>query len=182
MQGRQLDLQSQKNGTFYRPTVWSAQALLQTESYTDEGITCDYEKCFDLMEKVSHLARDNIFKPDLKQKTFITSNDAQDGYIDCTLSFLLICQQQDFASFQPIKVKLEFRPVVSATTKFFGYVLQMANENSIIIDGQRQFDFQDTQFFFVFPISSPDSSCLLSEASFCLSSKMFTLLDGIVSV
>ena len=60
MQEGEVNLQTQNNGTFYRPTVWNAQGLLRTEGYIDEGLTCENKKSVELLEKVSHLARDNF--------------------------------------------------------------------------------------------------------------------------
>ena len=89
-----------------------------------------------------HLTKDNTLQPYITQKDFTTSIDYPEynrpGY---NLYVFDVRYHQDFATLQPIKVKIEFSPTVDAATGLRGYAFLLTFKViSINSDGQRQFD------------------------------------------
>ena len=127
----------------YRPLVTSAQCIIGTEKYPDSGISLnynddDYSQGYgQIKEAFKALTRDNILQPYISEDDFRSSNDDND--IGFKIYAFDIRYQNNFESFQPIKVEFKFDGVVPAG--IYGYALVLLNRLiSISSDGQKMFD------------------------------------------
>ena len=131
------------NDTFYRPPVSSAQCIIGTEKYPDNGILLnynddDYSQGYgQIREAFRALSKDNILQPYISEHDFRSSNDGNNiGY---NIYAFDIRYQKDFQSSQPIKVEFKINGVVPAG--IYGYALVLTNRLiSTSSDGQRMFD------------------------------------------
>ena len=69
--------------------------------------------------------------------------------------FFVNCQQQDFASFQPRKVKFEFTPVVPAATKFLGTFFNWLMITQLLYMGKDSSTFKTISFSWIFQFFPP---------------------------
>ena len=85
MQRDQFNQQHQNNDTFYRPIVVNAQGIIRSEKYPDAGINCSYaidknsQAYGGIVSCFRRFAKDNILKPLITQKDFITPNTYPEG-------------------------------------------------------------------------------------------------------
>ena len=135
--------QNEKNDTFYRPSVTSAQGIIGTEKYPDSGILLNYDNgdynqgYGQIKEGFRALTRDDILQPYISDHDFRSSNNNNDiGYNSFAFD---IRYQKKFENSQSIKVEFKFDGLVPAG--IYGYALVLTNKKiSISSDGQRHFD------------------------------------------
>ena len=139
---RQNDL-NLNNDTFYRPPVTSAQCIIGTEKYPDNGILLnynddDYSQGYgQIKEAFKALTKDNLLQPYISEHDFRSSNGGD--IIGYNIYAFDLRYQKDFKSSQPIKVEFKFDGVVPVG--IYGYALVLTNKLiSISSDGQRMFD------------------------------------------
>ena len=139
---RQND-QNLNNDNFYGPLVTSAQCIIGTEKYPDNGILLNYnddnysQGYGQIKEAFKALTKDNLLQPYISDADFRSSNN--DNNIGYDIYVFDIRYQKNFESSQPIKVEFIFDGVVPAG--IYGYALVLTNRLiSISSDGQRMFD------------------------------------------
>ena len=129
MQRDQFNEQHQNNDIFCKPNVVNAQCIIGSEKFPDAGIICNYaideysQAYGEFFSCLRHLAKDNILKPYITQKDFITSNKYPDDKLGYNLYVFDIRHHQDYSSAQPIKVGFDFRPTVPAAANLIGFPL-----------------------------------------------------------
>ena len=134
IQRDQFNQQHQNSDTFYRPSVVNAQCIFGSEKFPDAGISCNYaidkysQAYAEFVSCFGHLAKDNILPPYITQKDFITSTNCSDANPGYNLYVFDIRHHQDYSSAQPIKMRFDFRPAVSAATNLIGYALALTNK------------------------------------------------------
>ena len=139
---RQND-QNLNNDTFYRPLVTSAQCIIGTEKYPDNGFLLNYnddnysQGYGQIKEAFKALTKDKLLQPYISDADFRSSNNGDNiGY---NIYVFDIQDQKNFESSQTIKVEFKFDGVTPAG--LYGYALVLTNRLvSISSDGQRMFD------------------------------------------
>ena len=122
--------QNEKNDTFYRPSVTSAQCIIGTEKYPDPGILLnynddDYNQGYGQIKQAFRaLTKDDILQPYISDHDFRSSNNNNDiGY---NLYVFDIRYPKDFENSQPIKVEFKFDGAIPAG--IYGYALVLTNK------------------------------------------------------
>ena len=129
---QQMDRQNDQNlnnDTFVRLPVISAQVVIGTERYPDNGILLnynddDYSQGYgQIKEAFRALTKDDILQPYITQDDFRSSNEGDNnGYnIHC----FDIRYQKNYESGQSVKVEFKFDGVVAGG--LYGYVLLSTN-------------------------------------------------------
>ena len=99
-------------------------------------------------------AKDNIVQAYITQEKFLASNIFPDGNSGYKPYVFDVKHHQDYSSFQPIKVRFDFRPAFLTATKLIGYARLLTKKlESVSSDCQKQFDFIQVIFNFFIIVS-----------------------------